>query len=108
MNIDWFIEDKMYWPSFDLCRFVVIGPIHYQLWARVQRTVGPVGGPLTMVRFLFIGPTLCMREIRNQANVGPIVLCLLGNDVAYVTPSYVVDHSPSVGQARHFRSWPRG
>ena len=23
-----------------------------------------------------------------------------------VTPSYVVDHSPSVGQARHFRSWP--
>ena len=37
--------------------------------------------------------------------IGPVATT---NDVTYVTPSYVVDHSPSVGQARHFRSWPRG
>ena len=37
--------------------------------------------------------------------IGPVATT---NDVTYVTPSYVVDHSPRVGQAGHFRSWPRG
>ena len=36
--------------------------------------------------------------------IGPVATT---NDVTYVTPSYVVDHSPKVGQAGHFRSWPR-